>query len=108
MSSVELLYFDSCPNYVDYLPRLRALLAAADFPEDVTLRNIDSEELAVAERFLGSPTVRVDGHDVEPNADTRGEYGLQCRLYRTASGWAGYPPDDWVRESLARHGADPR
>jgi len=106
--SVELLYFDSCPNYSDYLPRLRALLAAADFAGDVTLRQIDSEELAVAERFLGSPTVRVDGQDVEPDADARSEYGLQCRLYRTAYGWAGYPPDEGVRDSLAIHGAEVR
>lgn len=25
----------------------------------------------MALRFLGSPTIRIDGHDVEPGADTR-------------------------------------
>ena len=102
MPLVELLYFDGCPNYTDYLPRLRALLAASGIPGDVTLRRVDSEEAAVAQRFLGSPTVRVNGQDVEPDANTHNEYGLQCRLYRTAEGWAGHPADEWVRDALAR------
>ena len=106
MPLVELLYFDSCPNYADYMPRLRALLAAAGIPGDVTLCSVDSEDAAVAQRFLGSPTVRVNGHDVEPNADARHEYGLQCRLYRTAAGWSGYPADEWVSDALARPAAE--
>jgi len=102
--TIELLYFDGCPNYLEYLPRLRVLLAGAGFSPEVALRRIASDATAVAsERFLGSPTLRVNGEDVEPDADARSEYGLQCRLYRTADGWAGYPPDQWVRDSLARH-----
>jgi hypothetical protein len=104
--TVELLYFDGCPNYAQYLPRLQALLADAGLDAEVALRRIESEEAAVAARFLGSPTVRINGEDVEPNADRRTQYGLQCRLYHTASGWAGYPPDEWVRDSLSRHSAE--
>jgi len=98
--SVELLYFDGCPNYVEYLPRLQATLAAAGVKPQVSLRHIESEEAALAERFVGSPTVRVNGRDVEPGAETRLEYGLQCRLYRTADGWAGSPPEEWVLAAL--------
>jgi hypothetical protein len=100
--AVELLYFDGCPSSLHYLPRLRNLISSAGVSAKLTPRRIDSEETAVAERFLGSPSVRVDGKDVEPDADERGDYGLQCRLYRGASGWAGYPPDDWVLEALTR------
>ena len=97
---VELLYFEGCPNYIDYLPRLRQILESAGMPPEVSLKRIDSEDMAASERFLGSPTVRVDGQDVEPAAAARTEYGLQCRLYRTGSGWAGNPPDEWVRSAL--------
>jgi hypothetical protein len=104
--TVELLYFDGCPNYLEYLPRLRAIIANAGLPNEIVLRRIESEDEAMAERFLGSPSVRVNGRDVEPNADARTDYGLQCRLYRMASGWAGYPPDQWVRDLLGAYAAE--
>jgi len=94
---VELLYFDGCPNYQDYLPHLRQLVSGAG---EVRLRPIETEEAALMARFIGSPTVRVDGRDVETEAAGRTEYGLQCRLYRTASGWLGTPPDEWVLAAL--------
>ena len=96
---VELLYFDGCPNYEQYLPHLRQLVSGA---AEVRLRPVETEATALAERFLGSPTVRVNGLDVEGDAASRTEYGLQCRLYRTAGGWSGAPPDDWVLAALQR------
>jgi hypothetical protein len=55
-------------------------------------------------RFLGSPTVRVDGRDVEPGADLREDFGLKCRLYRTEDGLTGTPAEEWL---LAAIRADP-
>lgn len=97
---VELLYFDGCPNYERYLPRLRQLVQKAGSDARVELRRIESEADAVAARFLGSPSVRVDGRDVEPNAEQRTEYGLQCRIYSAPSGWSGAPPDDWILAAI--------
>lgn len=62
---------------------------------------MESPEAAEAERFLGSPTLRVDGRDVEPGAESRTDFGLKCRLYRTAAGQSHAPPDDWIARSLA-------
>ena len=60
---VELLYFDGCPGHEALVPRLRELLSAAD--ADLELRRIGSPEDAARERFLGSPTVRINGRDVD-------------------------------------------
>ncbi len=62
---------------------------------------IDDEGSAVRHRFLGSPTVRVDGHDIEPEAQRRDDYGLKCRLYRTPDGIRTTPPDQWLSSALA-------
>ena len=51
-------------------------------------------------RFLGSPTIRVDGRDVEPGADERDEFVLACRIYRTPAGLRGEPAEAWVRDAL--------
>lgn len=99
---VELLYFDGCPNYEALVPHLEQLLQTAELPAIIALRKIVDEEAANAERFLGSPTVRVDGRDVEPGTEDRRDFGLKCRLYRVPSGLRGAPLDEWVLDALAR------
>lgn len=98
--TVELLYFDGCPNHEPTLARLRALIAREAPDAALQLVRVASDEDAHARRFLGSPTVRVDGRDVEPGADARRDYGLKCRLYRLDDGLAGAPPDAWMAAAL--------
>ena len=100
---VELLFFDGCPNHEALLPRLRALLntgGAENTP--IELVRVDDTDTAEAKRFLGSPTVRIDGEDVEPGANERRDFGLNCRLFDTPDGLHGMPPDDWVLRALER------
>lgn len=102
---VELLHTQDCPNAAEYLPRLRRLATAAGISEPVAVRLITHAEQADREEFLGSPTVRVDGRDVDPTAATRTDYGLSCRLYAGLDGLRGTPPDTWVTALL--HPATP-
>ena len=99
---VDVLYFDGCPSYEALMPRLRRLVTAAGLSvDDIALRRVESAAEAEAERFLGSPTVRVDGLDVEPGASEREDFGMKCRLYRSAGGQSPTPPDDLIRAALA-------
>ena len=105
---VEVLYFDGCPNHEKFLPHLHDLLEKHDIKATITLVHIADENEAQAHRFLGSPTIRVNGRDIEPNAaDQDGTeehqgatYGMQCRLYATAGGLAGTPDDQWILDAL--------
>lgn len=103
---VELLYFDGCPNHDALLPRLRELLAREDISTTVDLCRIVDDDAAQRERFLGSPTVRVNGRDVEPDAERRTDYGMKCRLYQTPTGLSGQPQDEWLRAALTSTGTD--
>jgi len=67
--TIELLYFDGCPSHERLLPTVERLAEAAG--AELRLRRADTPEAAEAERFLGSPTVRVDGVDVDPEAGER-------------------------------------
>ena len=98
---VELLYFDGCPNHESLLPRLRELVSDADPTVEIELRRVESPEAAEREQFLGSPTVRIDGRDIDRTAVARRDFGLKCRLYRTGSGLSGLPPEEWIRTALA-------
>jgi hypothetical protein len=44
--------------------------------------------------------LRSDGEDVEPGADQRTDFGLQCRLFATPDGLRGMPADEWVLAAL--------
>lgn len=95
----EILYFAGCPSYERLLPTVQRLAERAG--AELHLRRIETPEEAERERFLGSPTVRVDGRDIEPGASERTDYGLKCRLYRPrALGPAPIPPEEWIRAAL--------
>jgi hypothetical protein len=59
-------------------------------------RRIDSGGAARRERFLGSPTLRIDGHDIDAGAASRHDY----RLYPIEDGLQRTPPDAWITNAL--------
>ena len=98
---VEILYFDGCPNVDETSARVQAAISAAG-ADGISVRSVHVTTVAAAEevRFLGSPSVRVDGVDVDPSALTRTDYGLQCRLYSVGDHVDGAPPVDWICRAL--------
>jgi hypothetical protein len=97
---VELLYFDGCPNYLAARDTVETVASEIDISPDFRLVEVETPETAEELRFLGSPTIRVDGKDVEPGADERTEFQYACRLYRTPSGFSRTPDPEWVRQAL--------
>lgn len=97
---IELLYFDGCPSYQMLLPKVRELLAREGVEGEIEVRPVESLEVAEEARFLGSPTVRVDGKDIDPGAGDRSDYGLKCRLYRSGEETSGLPPEEWIVEAI--------
>ena len=101
--TVEVLYTERCPHVAAYLPRLQQLVADAGLDGPIETRLVTDYEQARRERFLGSPTIRIAGVDVDPTADRRLDYGLACRLYATPDGLRGPPADAWLLSALRRH-----
>lgn len=99
---VEVFYVAGCPNHDALLPHMRELLGSAGVDAEIKLVRVDDTDAAERERFLGSPTVRVDGEDVEPDADRRTDFGLKCRLFATPDGLSGMPTDEWLLAALER------
>jgi hypothetical protein len=99
---VELLYFEGCPNHHAARQLVERIAIEEGAVADVRLVEVSSPEEAVALRFLGSPTVRVNGHDVEPGADERDAFMLACRVYRTEAGLSGQLSEEWIRTALRR------
>jgi hypothetical protein len=96
---IELLYFDGCPSHERLLPSLRELAATPGV--ELEQQRIETLEQAERERFLGSPSVRINGVDIEPGAQERTDFGLKCRLYRGPGGHSGLPPREWIQRALS-------
>ncbi|MBA3432768.1 MAG: hypothetical protein H0U08_01600 [Actinobacteria bacterium] len=71
-----------------------------DIPVEVTVIEITSRAQAKKRGFLGSPTVRVDGLDVEPGTNGSREVTLGDRVYRGEKGLQGWPDSRWIRAAL--------
>ena len=102
MTRVELLYVDGCPNHEPLQKRVRELADAHDIQAEIEAVPVRSDAEARARRFLGSPTVRVDGEDIEPGAGERTDFGVKCRLFLTPDGLQRTPADAWVLAALKR------
>lgn len=97
---VEVLYFQGCPNHVPTVDRVRRVLA--DEGVSVDIEQIEVADVITAESlaFLGSPTVRVNGRDVEESAAVTGIIGLTCRMYMSDGVREGVPPADAIRRAV--------
>ena len=98
---VEVLVWDGCPSHPKALAELRAMMTELGLdPEAVVVREVDTDDAAERERFVGSPTIRVDGRDLQPPGPDE-PVGLSCRVYRLRDGRVSPTPDpEDVREAL--------
>jgi hypothetical protein len=101
---VEVLTFEGCPHAEPALELVRRVIAARGAGATVRRIDVPDAEAAAAQRFLGSPTIRVNGRDVEPGVARRDRYALSCRIYRTDSGLRGEPDEHWLHEALSNAG----
>lgn len=89
---VELLFWAGCPSHPKALAELRAAMADLGLdPEGVMVREVKTLAEAERERFAGSPTIRVDGVDIEPPGEEPA--GLTCRIYHRRDGRISPTPD---------------
>ena len=96
---VSFLYYEDCPSYDLALERLREVMDEEGIPNEVEVIKVESEEQARKLRFVGSPTICVDGQDIDPPSDSR--YALTCRAYRLADDRISpLPSKDMIRRAF--------
>lgn len=97
---IEVLYIEGCPNHATAVNRVRDVLREEGVAAEVVEVYVRDEVGAEEVRFLGSPTVRVNGSDVEPSARSSREHGMMCRTYVVGQKREGAPPRDLIRAAL--------
>lgn len=100
---IEFLYEPDCPSHERALARLRDVMAEEACVGEVVIEAVLNRDQAAARKFLGSPTIRVNGVDVEPGSQARSDYGLTCRAYIRSDGRISpLPPQELIRDALNR------
>lgn len=97
---IEVLYFDGCPNHKPAVERARQLLGEEGVSAEVLEVNVSDASTAQKVGFLGSPSIRINGLDVEPEARATREYGLMCRTYAVNGRREGLPSHDILRSAI--------
>ena len=88
---IEFMYTKSIGRTPAAEEALRLALEATDPTIEVVYTEVLDSEDAKAKKFLGSPSIRVNGIDVEYGDREPDEYQAGVRYYNTIEGWKPFP-----------------
>jgi hypothetical protein len=97
---VEVLVTPGCPHRDAAIALARQVCEQRGGTAEVRVVEIPSQQAAEQVRFLGSPTIRVNGRDIEPGSEWSAEVVHGCRLYQGAHSLHGLPEEGWLRLAL--------
>src|SRR5437899_2675458 len=106
--TIEILYFPDCPNYLPAVERVRDALRHERMTAEIKHVEVQDSATAAATQFLGSPTIRINGVDVEPSARSGGAVGLCCRTYTSGSARDGVPSTELICQAIKQLGSSQR
>lgn len=81
---IRFLYSEQCPSHEEAIERLRKVLREEGVEANIEVIRVETFEDARRHRFPGSPTILIDGHDIDPILNV--EYAPSCRAYRLEDG----------------------
>jgi hypothetical protein len=97
---IEVLHWEGCPSTPEAVELLERVLADRGVADGIELREVTTQEEAEELRFPGSPTIRIDGRDVDP-LGAAGRPSLTCRIYHLPDGRVSpIPTRDQLEEAL--------
>jgi hypothetical protein len=88
---IELYFWEGCPTHPEAKALLQEVLDERGVRDPIEMHEIHTYEDAVEHSFPGSPTIRVDGRDVDPVGAAEPP-ALTCRVYRLPDGRASPVP----------------
>jgi hypothetical protein len=98
---IRFLYYEDCPSHDEALRRLNQCVEAEGISADVEIVKVETAEEAEKLQFIGSPTIIVNGHDIDPPVNPH--YALNCRAYRLEDGRISpLPSEAMIRKALRK------
>lgn len=95
---IDFLYFEDCPSHEQALERLQKVFKEEGVEAEIAVTKVTTDEQALDLKFAGSPTIRVEGRDIDPPLE-QPNYALTCRTYHLEDGRISPLPS----ETMIRH-----
>ncbi len=104
MMTIEILYHEACTHHPRTIRDVRHVLAEEGVEADVRLINITSVEEAQRRGFVGSPTIIINGEDIEPAPQRElGHTRGSCRVYHHEGKLLVTPHKELIRQAIRKH-----
>ena len=99
---IEILHIGDCPSWREAGTRVEAALVALRIHGSIEYRLLNTAADAAGTRFVGSPTILLNGDDLFPVMTRSAD--LACRMYATPDGLRGVPTTEQLVDALRQHG----
>ena len=100
--NIGVLFIEGCPGLSSITDDIKDVIAEEAVDADITLFLIETPEDARRLQFTGSPTVRINGMDIESNMQTIKDYGLRSRHYYINGKKSDYPAKSMIRDAIKK------
>lgn len=97
---IEVLYFEGCPNHAPAIDLVRDTLNTFGRQDQIHQIEVRTQAEAEALGFVGSPSIRINGSDIEPWARTAKTFGLSCRTYFDGKHHGGVPSRELLHRAM--------
>ena len=100
--NIGVFFIEGCPGFSSITDDIKDVIAEEAVDADITLFLIETLEDARRLQFTGSPTVRINGMDIESNMQTIKAYGLRSRHYYINGKKSDYPAKSMIRDAIKK------
>ncbi len=100
--TIDFLYSEDCPYHEEAFQALLKVLKRNGWAAGIHRIVVKDMTQAERNRFLGSPTIRANGHDLEPGAGSRTDFGLGCREYTIGGKKTSVLTEEFIEDALKR------
>ena len=99
---IEVLHWEGCPSTTEAMTDLEDVLRAHGLDAEIELREVTTQAEAERLDFPGSPTIKIDGRDVDPSGARTQRAALACRIYHLPDGRVSPVPSREMLEEALR------
>jgi len=98
---IRFLYSEDCPSHGEALQRLQEAWKPKGISAHIEILRVDTDEDAEKLKYVGSPTIIVNGRDIDPPETPH--YAVTCRAYRVEDGRVSpLPSEPMIEKRFAR------
>ncbi len=105
INKVDIFYHDKCSHYPQATERIKQVLSEEGIDVEINEIQVTSEEEAKRYKFFGSPTIHIDGEDLESEEERQTGHGHvldSCRIYNYKGQLYMIPHKEAIRLALRK------